>query len=97
MHSTVHDGIRFYEGTPKACQLLRPVRIEIGGMFRQAQLKTLRDVKQRMAQEARRAGGNAIVGFEYGQQSVGCLRSILQLDDVNWYGRGTIARMRDTP
>ncbi len=94
MHVTTQDGIAFYEGTPDSYEPIEAVKIEIGGMLiSQSQLKTLKDVKRELASRASRAGGNAIVNFQYGQKSVGFFRSILQLDDVNWYGTGTIARV----
>lgn len=92
MRHTEHDGIIFVEGHPANCRLLRPVTVEIGGMLLvQSQLKTLKDVKDELARQAKRTGGNAIVDFEYGQRSVGFFRSLFQLDDINWYGRGHIA------
>lgn len=92
MHVTVQDGIAFYEGIPDKCDHIENVTVEIGGMLiTQSQLKTLRDVKRELAAQAKRVGGNAIVDFKYGQKSVGFLRSLLQLDDVNWYGSGVIA------
>ncbi len=94
MHVTQQDGIAFYEGMPDKCEPLKPVKIEIGGMLvTQSQLKTLKDVKRELAARASRAGGNAIVNFEYGQKSVGFFRSIFQIDDVNWFGSGLIARV----
>lgn len=94
MHVTMQDGIAFYEEMPANCEVIESVKIEIGGMLlTQSQLKTLKDVKRELAARASRAGGNAIVNFQYGQKSVGWFRSILQLDDVNWYGTGTIARV----
>lgn len=98
MQVTVHNGITFYEGRPSsALRVIRPVKVEIGGVFRQAQLKTLRDVKDVLAAEAKKSGGNAIVDFEYGQRSVSFWRSLLQLDEINWYGRGKIAQITMTP
>lgn len=97
MHSTVFDGITFLEGTPQRCQAIKSISIEIGGIVQQAQLKTLDDVKRQMAIEAKSAGGNAIVNFTYGQKSVGWFRALFQLDDINWYGNGTIAVIEKTP
>lgn len=98
MHFTVQDGISFYEGMPDNCEPIDSVKVEIGGMLiTQAQLKTLKDVKRELAARATRAGGNAIVNFQYGQRSVGFWRSILQLDDVNWFGTGTIAIVTTAP
>jgi hypothetical protein len=93
MHSTIEDGITFYEGVPERCRPIEQVSIEIGGMLlTQSQLKTLKDVKRELAARASKAGGNAIVDFKYGQKCVGFFRSLLQIDDVNWYGTGTIAQ-----
>ena len=94
MHVTMQDGIAFYEGKPQKFDPIQAVKIEIGGMLvTQSQLKTLKDVKHELASRASKAGGNAIIDFKYGQKSVGFFRSLLQIDDVNWYGSGTIARV----
>ena len=94
MHRTIEDGIAFYEELPENCSPIESVSIEIGGMLiTQSQLKTLKDVKKEMAARAVKAGGNAIVEFKYGQKSVGFFRSLLQIDDVNWYGTGTISQV----
>ena len=96
MQITVHNGITFFEGRPTQFEELQRVSIELGGIISQVQLKTLNDVKELMAQRARNTGGNAIIDFTYGQKSVGWFRSILQLDDVNWYGHGVIAKVPDS-
>lgn len=98
MHVTTQDGIAFYEGTPDNYESIETVKIEIGGMLiSQSQLKTLKDVKRELATRASRAGGNAVVNFQYGQKCVGFFRSLFQIDDVNWYGTGTIARIPTVP
>ena len=91
MYESTFDGVRFIEGRPAKAQVLKRICIEIGGVFRSAQLKSLNDVKGIMAREVLSKGGNAVVDFKYGQRSVGFLASIFQLDDVNWYGEGWIA------
>jgi uncharacterized protein YbjQ (UPF0145 family) len=95
MFRTRYDGITFVEGLPSDFERIRDLTIEIGGIIEQAQLKSLNDVKKLMAAEARQSGGNAIVDFKYGQRSVGWLRSLWQMDDVNWYGTGIIAALPD--
>lgn len=90
-YQTVFDGVRFVEGRPANATVIKAVRAEIGGILASAQLKNLDDVKRIMAQRAKEVGGNAIIGFKYGQKSVGFFASILQRDDVNWYGEGEIA------
>ena len=91
MYRTNFEGIAFIEGVPTKYEAIQPASVEIGGVVSQSQLKTLDDVKRKLAQAAKAAGGNAIVDFKYGQKSVGWFRSIMQLDDVNWYGSGMIA------
>jgi hypothetical protein len=91
MYETTCDGVRFIEGRPAKARVIEPIRVEIGGVVRSAQLKNLDDVKRAMAEKVRARGGNAVIDFKYGQKSVGFLRSLLQLDDVNWYGEGTVA------
>lgn len=91
MFETTHKGIRFIEGRPNRVKVLGPVSIEIGGILTSAQLKTLDDVKDLMASEARQCGANAIIDFKYGQRSVGFWAFLFQRDDVNWYGTGSAA------
>ena len=91
MYTTVFEGIKFVEGCPPGTRVLMPIRIEIGGVFTSAQLKNLDDVKRIMVQQTKRTSGNAVVDFKYGQRSVGFWRSLIDRDDVHWYGEGKIA------
>jgi hypothetical protein len=91
LYETTTDGVRFFEGRPKDARIIEPIKCELGGVFRQAQLKNLSDLKREMARIAAAKGGNAVVDFKYGQRTVGFWRSIFQLDDVNWYGEGWVA------
>jgi hypothetical protein len=85
------EGIKFVEGCPPSARIIKPIRVEIGGVLTSAQLKNLDDVKRLMVDQARAAGGNAVIDFKYGQRSVGFLRSLIDRDDVHWYGDGKIA------
>jgi hypothetical protein len=91
VYTTTFEGITFIEGRPESARIIKPIRIEIGGVFTSAQLKNLDDVKRLMVGDARKAGGNAVVNFKYGQRSVGFWRSLIDRDDVHWYGTGSIA------
>jgi len=91
LYTTIFEGIKFVEGCPPTARIIKPVRVEIGGILTSAQLKNLDDVKRLMANQARAAGGNAIVDFKYGQRSVGFWRSLIDRDDVHWYGEGKVA------
>ncbi len=94
MFTTIFGGITFVEGCPASANILGPIRVNIGGVLTSAQLKNLDDVKRLMADRVREAGGNAVVDFEYGQRSVGFWRSLIDRDDVNWYGEGRIAVLK---
>src|SRR4051794_26005710 len=91
MRYTLLDGVGFIEENPPGVRRLGPVSVEVGGVFEHAQLRTLDDVKRAMASRVRERGGNAVVGFTYGQKSVGFWKSLVHLDDVTWYGRGEVA------
>lgn len=91
MRYTTFAGIYFVEGTPKHCQRLGQVSVEVGGAFEHAQLRSLDDVKRALADKVKAHGGNAVIAFDYGQKSVGAFRSLFHLDDVAWYGKGEIA------
>jgi hypothetical protein len=91
LYTSIFQSVWFVEGRPPEAQIIRPIRVELGGFFRSAQLKTLDDVKLQMVKGVLEAGGNAVVNFKYGQKSVGILASLFQRDDINWYGYGDIA------
>jgi hypothetical protein len=91
MRYTVFDGVGFVEDHPRGARRLGAISVEVGGAFQHAQLRTLDDVKRAMIAEVRARGGNAVVGFTYGQKSVGFWRSLIHLDDVSWYGKGEVA------
>jgi hypothetical protein len=94
LYTTLFDGIKFIEGCPPSAKIIKPIRVAIGGVLTSAQLKNLDDVKRLMAAETRSLGGNAVVDFKYGQKSVGFWRSLIDRDDVNWYGEGRVAVVR---
>lgn len=93
MRSTEYQGILFFEDVPAGATLLEKIDTQIGGVFRSAQMASLNDIKGLMAAEARSKGGNAIVGFTYGQRSSGFWASIVSRDDVRWYGSGRVAKI----
>lgn len=93
MISTEYGGVHFFEGYPPEVESGAEISTSIGGVFRNAQLASLRDVKAQLAAECRSRGGNAIVGFTYGQKSSGLLASIFSRDDVKWYGNGYLANI----
>jgi hypothetical protein len=92
MYFAEFDGVLFIEGDPAGAFPIRSIATEHDGMFTQSQLKSLDTLKRTMAREAKRAGGNAIIRFQYGQRS-SFWRSLFSLDDVYWQASGMIAKV----
>lgn len=90
MHWSEYNGIYFVEGSTPAAKRSLEINTELNQFFSQNQLKTLDDLKARMAQEAATAGCNAVVDFKYGQRS-SFFKSIFGMDDVLWFGTGCLA------
>jgi hypothetical protein len=90
----IAEGITFVEGCTPGAKIIKPIRVEVGGVLTSAQLKNLDDGKRLMVQEVRASRGNAVVDFKYGQRSVGFWRSLFDGDDVHWYAEGRIAVIR---
>ena len=91
MYSDFSNGIYFVEGVPAGTRRIAPVSTKIDGMFTEAQLGNLDDVKVALAREAKRRGGNAVVDFRYGQKQRSFWQAMFSLDDVCWEASGTIA------
>ena len=89
---TYFDDVTFIEGTHPNARTIKPISVRIHGLFSQAQLKSLDDVKRKMAEIARAEGANAILFFKYGQRST-FWTTFLGIDDVSWYGEGVIAQI----
>lgn len=90
MYWAEYQGIYFVEGEVADARKYRAIDSRHDGIFSQSQLKSLDTLKDVMATEAKAAGGNAVVGFRYGQKNT-FWRSLLSIDDVWWYASGTIA------
>ena len=93
MTLTEFEGVHFSEGFPPDVEKGQEISTSIEGVFRNSQLASLRDVKAQLAAECKQRGFNAIVGFTYGQRSVGFFASMLSRDDVAWYGSGFLANI----
>jgi hypothetical protein len=88
---TYFDGIFFTDEPVDQCRLSpRPFKVEIS-----RQNANLHQIKQRLAMQVRKAGGNALVGFRYGQRSHGILQQVLTFkwDTESWHGEGYPARI----
>jgi hypothetical protein len=79
-------GVFFTESTAiDGARQLGDVAVEIGG-----QNKDIGEVKLALAEKVQALGGNALVGFRYGQKGNPWYRSLSGLFDAeHWYGSGT--------
>lgn len=90
MHWSRHNGVFFVEGAPPSAKRVQPISTELNAFFAQNHLKTLDDLKDRMAQQALSSGCNAVIDFKYGQRS-SFWKSIVGMDNVLWFGSGALA------
>jgi len=84
LHGVYCDQVFFSEDPGPTFRISdRRVNVRIPG-----QNANLRQVKERLARVVVKKGGNALVGFRYGQKT-----NFLGWDKGNWYGEGYIARL----
>lgn len=94
MYFSKFDDVLFIEGDPVGATTIRPISTKHDGIFSQSQLRSLDTLKSVMAVEAKRAGGNAVIRFTYGQKNT-FWRSLLSIDDVWWHASGVIAKVNE--
>lgn len=94
MHWSELDGVVFIEESYPGVNIISHVTCSIHGLFSQAQLKNLNDVKRKLAREVKSKGGNCLINFKYGQKS-SFWTTLIGIDNVNWYGEGDVGRMSD--
>jgi hypothetical protein len=90
---TFYDGIFFTEEPVDRQRLSdKLVKVEIS-----RQNSNLQQVKQHLAKQVRKVGGNALVGFRYGQRSHSIIKQVFTFkwDTESWHGQGYVARMGD--
>ena len=84
MYITVYKDVIFIEGSISKFKPMHKIEVSLKGFS--AQLQSLNHVKEKMAENAKEQGANAIIEFEYGQKTPGFWSSYG--DNVNWYGKG---------
>lgn len=92
---TERNGVRFDEGEPANFLSIQQISTKLNSAFGQDQLKSLRDVKEAMAVQAKEMGGNYIANFTYGQKNGSVLQQIWSVDNVLWYGEGMVGRIEE--
>ena len=86
-YTVIHNGIVFIEGSHPTAVRGPFVECDLSFKFG-AQLKSLRDVKDKMAEQAANQGYNGIIEFTYGQKS-----RWLAIDDVAFWGKGYLTNL----
>ena len=95
-HRSVFENITFIEGHEPNFQPIKSISTQLNSGFGQDQLKSLNDVKLLMANEARTVGGDCIANFKYGQKVGSFWQQLWSLDNVLWYGSGTIGKLESS-
>ena len=84
LRGTYHDGVFFTEAEAPGARIeAKPVTAKIPG-----QNANLTQLKSLLAREVSRRGGNALVGFVYGQKG-----NLLGWDASAWRGSGFVAKL----
>ena len=88
----VYKGIVFIEGAEPTATILGNVEYKKAFSYN-TQSHTLDWVKDQLAEKTVALGGNAVVGFTYGQKTSGWFKSLLLSydDNIKWYGSGMAA------
>jgi hypothetical protein len=86
-YTVIYNDIIFVEGDQPNASRGPKVECDLSFKF-EAQLKSLRDVKDNLVKQAKSKGYNAILDFTYGQKS-----RWLAIDDVAFWGKGCLANI----
>lgn len=85
----VYEGMVISEGKLERSRPLGLIEVDLSFKIG-AQLKSLRDVKSALVNQARALGANAIEDFSYGQK-----HRWLAIDDVAFWGKAVAVRIPD--
>jgi hypothetical protein len=86
-YTVIYNGIVFIEGSYQTAVRGPLVECDLSFKFG-AQLKSLRDVKNKLAEQAKSQDYNCILDFTYGQKS-----RWLAIDDIAFWGKGCLAKI----
>lgn len=87
---TERGGVKFDEKIPPNFRIIKRIDTVLNSALSQDQLKSLRDVKEAMAEEAKALGGNYIANFTYGQRTGSFLQVVWSVDNTLWFGSGDV-------
>jgi hypothetical protein len=86
MYVSIYKDVVFIEGTCK--DAFEIIRVDIALLGIGAQLRNLRDVKEKLYLLVKQHNGNCLSDFKYGQK-----QRIIAFDDVSFYGNGVVSRL----
>jgi len=86
----IFKGIFFTEQSIKPSKVIKTLEVEIS-----RQNSDLTEVKEKMAQEAKVLGADAICEFQYGQKKHSALKLLaFKWDTESWFGKGIAVKIR---
>ena len=90
-HISIYNGIIFIESTEESAKILGKIEYKKKGflLFKSDKI-TLDTVKIQLVEKTIALGGNAVVGFTYGQKNMKWYEMTAE-DSVKWYGEGFAA------
>lgn len=94
MIATECDGVTFYENFPEEFSKGQKLDTKLDGFFSNSHTSSLKDIKVAMAKYCISKNENVIIGFKYGQRSLGFFDSIFSRDNVIWYGEGYVGHRK---
>ena len=95
MYFSKFEDVLFVEGDPLGAVTIRPISTQHDGFFSQSQLKSLDTLKKVMADEAKRAGGNAVIRYSPTVRKIRSGGISCSIDDVWWHASGVIAKVNE--
>ena len=93
MRITEKNGVYFTENELDFVENIRTINHKLDGIFGDAMLKNLSDLKKEMANFALSINCNLIHSFKYRQKQKASLRSLFGTDDTYWEGAGICAKV----
>ena len=91
--TTERGGVTFNEKEPIDFEFICHIETNLNSGFGQDHLKSLRDVKEKMAVLAKDMGGSYIANFTYGQRNGSVIQQLWSIDNVLWFGAGDVGKM----
>jgi hypothetical protein len=85
--TTVFEDVVFVEGDHHGAVRGPKAKSDLTYSFG-AQLKSIRDIKHNLANQAKKKSFNAVLDFKYGQKS-----KFFALDNVGYWGEGVLANI----